>query len=169
MRSMAHYILNELSISEEIREKIEAIKNSYNSYQNFNDFRFLMQELESFRINEKMSENAIKANINNFIHRFIKKLNKILEESKEMEKEKEHNIESEDAIFFDIMAKLAIFKDRGTIGEEKSVLMTDIRMLLSKEIDTDKKEILKETLNILDSYDEEKNEKHINKMRNKQN
>lgn len=29
--------------------------------------------------------------------------------------------------------------------------MTDIRMLLSKEIDTDKKEILKETLNILDS------------------
>ena len=65
MMNMKHFILNELPISSDIQNKIDFIKTSKLSYDDFSNFRFLMNNLDNFSVNYKLSEESIKRNINN--------------------------------------------------------------------------------------------------------
>ncbi|RDU61487.1 hypothetical protein [Helicobacter sp. MIT 14-3879] len=154
MKNMAHFILNDLPISSEIKEKIALIKSSKLDYQSFNDFRFLMTNLENFDVNYKLSENRIKAIINNFINKFVSNLNdfilKIKQEQTELELFNSNTISTQEkqtesfkqnkdeyfynstpqAKFFLILAELENIKNKEEhTKEEMSILLEKINEL----------------------------------------
>ena len=161
---MAQYILNDIPISKDIREKIDFIKGSNLSYQGFNEFRFLMQELENFDVNKNLSENRIKSHLNTFITKLMKGLDKAVAEI-EQSNQNTFQTENIDSMFFNIISQLAQSKDRPMSESQKENLVKNIEYLLSHDIDKDKEEILQETLEILDSHQpsNEINQKKVHK------
>ena len=164
MTRMAQYILNDISISKDIREKIDFIKDSNLSYQGFNEFRFLMQELENFDVNKNLSENRIKSHLNTFIAKLMKGLDKAVAEI-EQSNQISFQIENIDSMFFNIISQLAQSKDEPMSKSQKENLVKNIEYLLSHNIDKDKEEILQETLEILRSHQpsNEINQKKVHK------
>lgn len=85
MTQTAQMILNDLQISQTIQEKINFIKKSKLDFEDFNNFRLLINSLENFEPNAKLSRKSQKEQINNKITFVLENLEnfekKIKEES----------------------------------------------------------------------------------------
>lgn len=75
MTAVANMILNELPISQSLREKIDFIKANKLDFKDFNNFRLLLNSLESFEPNTKLSDNVYKEQINAKIEYLVHRLN----------------------------------------------------------------------------------------------
>lgn len=91
MSNMKDFILNELEISKDIREKIDLIKQSNMDFNNFNNFKFVLKELDNFDVNFKLSNETINKNINNFVNKLINNLDSIIEKIPKQNVEKKFN------------------------------------------------------------------------------
>lgn len=117
MTQTAQMILNDLQISPSIQEKISLIKNSKLNFEDFNNFRLLINSLENFEPNSNLSLQTQKNQINNKISSLIKNLeafeNKIKQEQQEQEKivnlnpqNETNTLESGRSRFFTFMKKI---------------------------------------------------------------
>ena len=162
MTQVAKMILNELPISPTISEKIEFIKSSKLDFKDFNNFRLLLNSLESFEPSSKLSPKEYKAQINRRIGVFLERLNFLEEKIKstqmqipQMEQESKPNeVLSEDeneedslsnkAKYFYLLAEIETFankteQDSKTLGkllEKTSELLLNAENLNKDEIDT---------------------------------
>lgn len=168
---MKEFILNELPVSKEIKSKIDYIKESSLRYDDFNDFKFLMNNLENFSINDKLSQNKTKQNINNFIAKLIKDLDSIAEKivPENTQKLKEAKLENTNQIYFDYqktadtlfyeaLARVSEFnnKQEATKEEIGNLLESVSELLLNKE-----EEFNEEQLNLLSDIEETLKEEFI--------
>lgn len=81
MSELKHRILNELGeVSKMIKEKIEFIENTdYLTLTNANQFNYLMNTMNNFKIHFQASQTSKDRQFNHFVHNFIIELNEIYE------------------------------------------------------------------------------------------
>lgn len=171
MTQVAKMILNELPISPTINEKIEFIKSSKLDFKDFNNFRLLLNSLESFEPSSKLSPKEYKAQINRRIGAFLERLNileKKIKSTQDLQIKQEHesnevlnknenqeNPLSDRAKYFYLLAEIETFankteQDSQTLGkllEKTSELLLNTENLNEDEIDT-----LEETKESLQEY-----------------
>lgn len=164
---MKHFILNELPISSDIQNKIDFIKASKLSYDDFSNFRFLMNNLDNFSVNYKLSEERIKRNINNFVHKLIKDLDSIADKVQNAQEQGQNEAintledkisffdysKSSNTLFYEALARVSEFNEnKETDSIQMGNLIQEIEELLwNKEEDFNKeqKEILDELVSTL--------------------
>lgn len=167
MMNMKHFILNELPISSDIQNKIDFIKASKLSYDDFSNFRFLMNNLDNFSVNYKLSEERIKRNINNFVHKLIKDLDSIADKVQNAQEQGQNEAintledkisffdysKSSNTLFYEALARVSEFNEnKETDSIQMGNLIQEIEELLwNKEEDFNKeqKEILDELVSTL--------------------
>lgn len=145
MTKMTDFILNDLPISQSIKEKIDYIKNSKADYGTHNEFRLLMQSLNHFEINERFSQDTIKQKINNFVGKLIKDLDSFIERINAQQESQvsNQNISNNDTElnFFAVIGKAsALSKQDGEATQEQiNNLVSDIDKVYDKSSDEEKK------------------------------
>lgn len=167
MMNMKHFILNELPISSDIQNKIDFIKTSKLSYDDFSNFRFLMNNLDNFSVNYKLSEESIKRNINNFVHKLIKDLDFIVDKVQNTQEQGQNEAintlenqtsffdysKSSNTLFYEALARISEFNEnKETDNIQMGNLIQEVQELLwNKEEDFNKeqKEILDEIVSTL--------------------
>lgn len=161
--NMKDFILNELPISSEIKEKIDLVEKSKLSYEDFNNYRFLMKMLENYKPNYKLSEEKVKQNTNSFIANFIKDLNSIVENIKNQHHEKEIQKEldftkSPNTSFYEILAIANNFKEQKNIDSQKAEeFLNNLDSLVLKQehsFDDEQKQVINEIRSALSEYTE---------------
>lgn len=160
MTQVAKMILNELPISLTINEKIEFIKSSKLDFKDFNNFRLLLNSLESFEPSSKLSPKEYKAQINRRIGAFLERLN-VLEEkiksTQDLQIKQEHepneilnknenqeNSLSDKAKYFYLLAEIETFANKteqdsqvlGELLERTSDFLLNAESLNDDEMDT---------------------------------
>ena len=164
MVNMKDFILNELPVSKDIQNKINHIKESSLRYDDFNSFKFLMNNLENFSINDKLSDDRIKHNINSFVSKFIKELDSLTEKIVPQNTQIPQEITAEstnqvyfdyqkpaNTLFYEALARVSEFNDKQeTTKEEIANLLEAVsELVLNKEEEFDK-----EQLNLLGEIEE---------------
>ena len=162
MTQIANMILNELSVSDDIRKKIDFIKNSKLDYSTFEKFKFFLLDLESFEPNPKLTQKMSKNQVNKKIayileelDNFIQNINKKSQENSNLEQkldskenlnEKENlNKESKER-FTKLLLRLneICANEEPTISyEECQVLLKEMNELLTKNLGESENEFLK--------------------------
>lgn len=166
MINMKNFILNDLPVSKDIQDKINHIKESSLRYDDFNSFKFLMNNLENFSINDKLSDDRIKHNINSFVSKFIKELDSLTEKigPQNIQNLQKNPVESTNQVYFDYqkpantlfyeaLAKVSEFNDKQETTKEEIANLLEIvsELILNKEEEFDKEQLnllseIKETL-----------------------
>lgn len=156
---MKDFILNELSVSNEIRKKIDFLSTIPLSFKDFNDFKFLIENLNNFKINDKLSESRVKMHLNRFVGNLVAELDRLVNNAEENCKSiaREYYVKDDggDSIFFGILARLSQVKNQEATQNETQDLINDITSLLERGVDKDKQEILQKALEIMQSYEQE--------------
>lgn len=169
MTQVAKMILNELPISPTISEKIEFIKSSKLDFKDFNNFRLLLNSLESFEPSSKLSPKEYKAQINRRIGAFLERLD-ILE--KKIKSTQEHK--SDKAKYFHLLAEIETFANKtkqdsqilGELLEKTSEFLLSAENLNDNEMDTLEKvkESLQEYFIHLKQNENERQESQSNEI-----
>ncbi len=170
MTQTASIILNELEISKELKEKIEFIKFSKMNFKDFNDFKILINSLENFEPNSKLSQETRKKQINEKIVHILEKLDnfiKIINDNKEnsnleQDLNSKENLDAKENLnekenlnnetnsnkerFTKFLLKLDEFdtnEEAGLNEEEYQILLKEINELLTKDLSESENEFLK--------------------------
>lgn len=165
--NLKHFILNELPISNDIQNKIEFIKKSKLTYEDFGNFRFLMNSLDNFSVNYKLSEERIKRNINNFVHKLIGDLDSIVDKIQNAQEQGQNETinaledkisffdysKSSDTLFYEALARVSEFNEnKGTDNIQMGNLIQEVEELLwnkEEDFNEEQKEILDEIVSTL--------------------
>lgn len=169
MTNIASMILNDLPISKELREKIDFIKNSKMTFKDFNNFRLLINSLENFEPNPKLSKEMYKNQINEKIAFVLEKLENYIQiinedvknkeiiqnsdnQTQELEKQNENEDLNEMQIFLNLIMEIEKLSQAENFSKESiEVLLEKTNKLLlnAKDLDKNELDILKETKNYL--------------------